>query len=90
MELASFTAGDAIPLSIQIKGASLVIRASLSRFEIRAHVLVPVHALDPIGVQKSDTTSINKSEKNAPLRMISQLCSLLVSRKICSFNLTIL
>ena len=31
---APFTAGDAIPLSIQIKGASLVIRAFLSRFEI--------------------------------------------------------
>lgn len=29
-----FTAGDAIPLSIQIKGAGLVIRAFLSRFEI--------------------------------------------------------
>ena len=31
---APFTAGDAIPLSIQIKGAGLVIRAFLSRFEI--------------------------------------------------------
>ena len=31
---APFTAGDAIPLSIQIKGASFVIRAFLSRFEI--------------------------------------------------------
>lgn len=31
---APFTAGDAIPLSIQIKGESLVIRAFLSRFEI--------------------------------------------------------
>ena len=31
---APFTAGDAIPLSIQIKGANLVIRAFLSRFEI--------------------------------------------------------
>ena len=31
---APFTAGDSIPLSIQIKGAGLVIRAFLSRFEI--------------------------------------------------------
>lgn len=31
---APFTAGDAIPSSIQIKGAGLVIRAFLSRFEI--------------------------------------------------------
>ena len=31
---APFTAGNAIPLSIQIKGAGLVIRAFLSRFEI--------------------------------------------------------
>lgn len=31
---APFTAGDAIPLSSQIKGAGLVIRAFLSRFEI--------------------------------------------------------
>lgn len=31
---APFTAGDAIPLSIQIKGAGIVIRAFLSRFEI--------------------------------------------------------
>ena len=31
---APFTAGDAIPLSIQSKGAGLVIRAFLSRFEI--------------------------------------------------------
>ena len=59
---APFTAGDAIPLSIQIKGASLVIRAFLSRFEIPrprpssnaqfGHIIYPTKAAN--GASTSD------------------------------------
>ena len=46
---APFTAGDAIPLSIQIKDAGLVIRAFLSRFEIPRPRPSSIQLQSPIG-----------------------------------------